>query len=154
MTMYLRPVCANRCLWGVEGFQQIKIRHNSWAPEKFRNQILPALETYHNTDPMKLVNGVKAAKEPLSRLNSGKPEDRREKQKKFLLECGFSQKIAEAILDHEAPRHSRHHLDLGRQPEGHRLCPDASLSGQAPGARDRRGRSARSRDGGLILSSA
>jgi len=103
LTMYLRGVCANRCLWGVEGFQQIKIRHNSWAPEKFREQLLPAMATYHNADPMKLANGVKAAKEPIASLARGTAEERREEQTKFLLEMGFGPKMVVDILGHEAP---------------------------------------------------
>lgn len=34
-TFYLRGVCANRCLWGVENFEEVNIRHSKFAGARF-----------------------------------------------------------------------------------------------------------------------
>lgn len=40
--------CCNRIVWGAENFQEIKIRHTASAPDKWMEEIAPALETYGN----------------------------------------------------------------------------------------------------------
>ena len=44
--MYLRGVCMNRCLWGVENFHEIKIRHTKFAPDRFAQEAYPALQSF------------------------------------------------------------------------------------------------------------
>jgi len=61
--MYLRGVCMNRNLWGVEGFQEIKIRHTKNALPRFYEEMAPALETYSQHSTNTLLAGVEAAKE-------------------------------------------------------------------------------------------
>ncbi|MES2562205.1 MAG: fumarate hydratase, partial [Pseudomonadota bacterium] len=39
-------VCKNRMVWGAEGFREIKIRHTSGAPDRWVEQVLPALKNY------------------------------------------------------------------------------------------------------------
>ena len=46
--MYLRGVCMNRNLWGVENFQEIKIRHTKFAADKWSAEAQPALESFAN----------------------------------------------------------------------------------------------------------
>jgi hypothetical protein len=89
--MYLRGVCCNRILWGVEGQQSIEIRHNSGAPEKFADEILPNLQEFTGADPINLVAGVKTAK---AMLVARSQEDRVE----FLVDKGFGRRVAEAII--------------------------------------------------------
>jgi len=60
--MYLRAVCQNRNLWGVENFQELKFRHSSGAPSRFMRECLPALQSYANHGTDTLIAGVKAAK--------------------------------------------------------------------------------------------
>lgn len=60
---YLRAVCMNRNLWGVEGFQDLTIRHTRLAPDRWLQQAVPALNSYANGSQMKLIEGVKAAKD-------------------------------------------------------------------------------------------
>jgi len=60
--MYLRGVCANRNLWGVENFQEIKIRHTKNAVCRFYDEMAPALETYSQNRTSDLLAGVEAAK--------------------------------------------------------------------------------------------
>lgn len=60
--MYLRAVCMNRNLWGVEGFEEISIKHTRRAPERFLQEARPALNSFANGDAKRLVDGVNKAK--------------------------------------------------------------------------------------------
>lgn len=60
---YLRAVCMNRNLWGVEDFEEITIRHSRLAPDRWLQQCVPALNAYANGSSQKLIAGVQAAKE-------------------------------------------------------------------------------------------
>lgn len=62
-SFYLRAVCQNRNLWGVEGFEEIKIAHTRTAPDRWLQQALPALNSYANGSTSKLLEGVRAAKQ-------------------------------------------------------------------------------------------
>lgn len=59
---YLRGVCQNRCLWGIEGFREVTFRHSSGAPSRFAHEIRPALESFANGRTDRLMLGVQAAK--------------------------------------------------------------------------------------------
>lgn len=59
---YLRAVCMNRNLWGVEDFEEIKIAHTRLAPDRWLRQAQPALTAYANGSAAKLVAGVQMAK--------------------------------------------------------------------------------------------
>lgn len=41
-------VCCNRIVWGAEGFKEIKIRHTSGAPDRWIEQVQPAIQRYAN----------------------------------------------------------------------------------------------------------
>ena len=41
---YLRAVCMNRNLWGVENFEEITIRHSKFAAQRFAHEAAPALD--------------------------------------------------------------------------------------------------------------
>jgi hypothetical protein len=90
-TMYLRAVCCNRILWGVEGYEEIVMRHSKRAPDRFINEAAPALEQFAMGNSMKLVEGVKAAKEAIV----AKTED---EGLAFLQARKFSKARAKAIL--------------------------------------------------------
>ncbi len=60
--MYLRGVCMNRNLWGVENFQEIKIRHTKFAPDRFAMEARPALESFAHGSTATFVEGVQAEK--------------------------------------------------------------------------------------------
>jgi hypothetical protein len=60
--MYLRGVCQNRNLWGVENFEEIKIRHTKNAIYRFYDEMAPALETYSHHSTSTLLAGVEAAR--------------------------------------------------------------------------------------------
>jgi hypothetical protein len=89
---YLRGVCMNRNLWGVEGFREFTFKHTSGAPTRFANEILPALESFSNANTKKLVAGVTAAKGAIV----AKDDDERQE---FLGRQGFSRTMTKSIID-------------------------------------------------------
>jgi hypothetical protein len=102
-TMYLRGVCQNRNLWGVEGFSEIVFPHTRLAPTKFAEQAGPALLSFTNSATDKVVNGVKAAK-------AAKVSVTDEERIEFLAKFGFSEKQARELI-------ATAELEEGRKPE-------------------------------------
>jgi hypothetical protein len=102
-SFYLRAVCQNRNLWGVENFEEITIRHSKYAAPRFAHEAAPALIRFANSSPVPFVNGIKAARE---RIVARSDEDRSD----FLRKRGFSKaetaRIIETVLAEE-----------GRKPE-------------------------------------
>ena len=91
-SMYLRGVCANRCLWGVEDFSEVKIRHSKFASDRFADEAIPALNSFVEGSTQKIVDGVQKAKEAIIAT-----ED--EKRLEFLTKrVGLSQRMAKAAV--------------------------------------------------------
>lgn len=59
---YLRAICCNRIMWGVEGFQEITMRHSKYAPSRFIEQARPALQSFADGSEARLLDGVRKAK--------------------------------------------------------------------------------------------
>ena len=97
-SFYLRAVCMNRNLWGVEGFEEITIRHSKFAAQRFAHEAAPALTSFANSSPAPFVAGIKAARE---RIVARDDEDR----DSFLRKRGFSKpetaRIIETVLQEE-----------------------------------------------------
>jgi len=97
-SFYLRAVCMNRNLWGVEGFEEISIRHSKFAATRFAHEAAPALANFARSSPAPFVAGVKAARE---RIVARKDEER----ETFLRKRGFSKaetaKVIAAVLNEE-----------------------------------------------------
>ncbi len=97
-TFYLRAVCMNRNLWGVENFEEVKIRHSKFAANRFAREAAPALEHFADSSPMPFLSGIKTARE---RIVARKDEDR----ETFLRKRGFSKaetaKIVATVLNEE-----------------------------------------------------
>lgn len=97
-SFYLRAVCQNRNLWGVEGFEEITIRHSKFAAQRFAHEAAPALASFANSSPAPFVAGIKAARE---RIVARTEEDRQT----FLRKRGFSKpetaKIIATVLNEE-----------------------------------------------------
>src|SRR6267142_1986372 len=92
-SFYLRAVCQNRNLWGVEGFEEITIRHSKYAADRFAHEAAPALESFANSSPAPFVAGIKAARE---RIVARTDEERRE----FLTKrAAFGRADAAKIID-------------------------------------------------------
>ncbi|RUW65378.1 DUF932 domain-containing protein [Mesorhizobium sp. M4B.F.Ca.ET.049.02.1.2] len=102
-SFYLRAVCQNRNLWGVEDFEEITIRHSKFAPQRFAREAEPALIQFAESSPMPFVNGIKAARERIvARDDEGRAE--------FLRKRGFSRAETTRIIDTVL-------LEEGRPPE-------------------------------------
>ncbi|WP_370385486.1 DUF932 domain-containing protein [Novosphingobium sp. EMRT-2] len=97
-TFYLRAVCQNRNLWGVENFEEINIRHSKFAANRFAHEAAPALEHFADSSPRSFVEGIKQARE---RIVARKDEDRED----FLRKRGFTKaetgKIIATVLAEE-----------------------------------------------------
>jgi len=39
-------VCANRTVWGVEGFREIRLRHTVSAPDRWMDEVMPVIKAY------------------------------------------------------------------------------------------------------------
>ncbi|TYO64581.1 DUF932 domain-containing protein [Bradyrhizobium hipponense] len=102
-SFYLRAVCQNRNLWGVEDFEEITIRHSKYAASRFAQEAAPALASFANSSSRPFVNGIRAARETIVARTD---DDRGE----FLRKRGFSKtetaKIIERVFSEE-----------GRKPE-------------------------------------
>ncbi|WP_278393924.1 DUF932 domain-containing protein [Sphingobium yanoikuyae] len=97
-TFYLRAVCQNRNLWGVEKFQEINIRHSKFAANRFAHEAAPALAHFADSSPRSFIDGITAAR---SAVVARKDEDR----ESFLRKEGFSKaetaKVIAAVLAEE-----------------------------------------------------
>lgn len=89
---YLRAVCANRILWGVERFEEVTMRHSKLAPSRFIEQTRPALQSYANGSARTLIEGVQKAKE--AKLGSDNDD-----VLAYLAGRGLSRKRAVDVMD-------------------------------------------------------
>ena len=97
-SFYLRAVCMNRNLWGVENFEQITIRHSKFAAQRFAHEAAPALTNFANSSPAPLVAGIAAARQ---RIVARTDEDRESFLRKSGLSKAESSKVIEAVLGEE-----------------------------------------------------
>jgi hypothetical protein len=97
-SFYLRAVCMNRNLWGVENFEEVTIRHSKFAAQRFAHEAALALTSFANCSPGPFIAGIKAARE---RIVARSDDDR----DTFLRKSGFSKsetsKIIETVLGEE-----------------------------------------------------
>ena len=102
-SFYLRAVCQNRNLWGVEEFEEITIRHSKYAASRFAHEAAPALTRFANSSPAPFIEGIRQAR---AKIVARTDEDRAD----FLRKRGFGKaetaKILERVLNEE-----------GRKPE-------------------------------------
>jgi hypothetical protein len=91
-SFYLRAVCQNRNLWGVEGFEEITIRHSKHAGIRFAHEAAPALENFANSSPTRFIAGIRAARECVVARTD---EDRT----RFLRDQGFSRPETARIIE-------------------------------------------------------
>lgn len=91
-TFYLRALCLNRIMWGVEQFQEVSIRHSKYAPDRFLQELRPALRSYAEGSTASVVAGVEAAK-------AAKVADDDSEALEWLNARNVSRKRARDILD-------------------------------------------------------
>ncbi len=51
-------VCCNRIVWGAQEYKEIKIRHTASAPDKWIEQVMPALEDYSQSSTTSIVQTI------------------------------------------------------------------------------------------------
>jgi hypothetical protein len=97
-SFYLRAVCANRNLWGVEQFEELTIRHSKYAASRFALEAAPALESFADSSAAGFISGIRAAR---AAIVARTDEDRAD----FLRKRGFSKAdtatIIETVLNEE-----------------------------------------------------
>lgn len=100
-SFYLRGVCQNRNIWGVEDFETITIRHSKFAAGRFAYEAAPALTRFANSSPAPFIEGITAARETVV----AKTDDERTG---FLTKRGFTkpetQKIIDTVLNEEGKK--------------------------------------------------
>ena len=91
-TMYLRGICQNRNLWGVEDKQTVRMRHSSGLPSRLVREFMPKLEDFSKTSASTVAAKVRAAK-------SARAGDDDGEVKEFLRRKGFGQQESKDILE-------------------------------------------------------
>ncbi len=61
-TFYFDHMCANRWVMGAQGFKEIRIRHTSGAPERWLDEVMPAVQAYANSPTSSIVDAIEHAK--------------------------------------------------------------------------------------------
>jgi len=108
MAMFLyRSICRNRTIFGMQGQQELRIRHTSGGPERFMREARPMLEEYVNTSPAETVAMIRNAK----KLEVGKDE---KEVSAWLQARGFTAALAQNAINHarEEEGQARSLLDI------------------------------------------
>jgi hypothetical protein len=87
-------VCDNRIIWGATDIKELRIRHNSLAPEKFTSEFGPMLKKYSDESTKLLTDGIQAAKN--KQLKEAKDEDT---LVEWLRKKGLTKEQAEGSID-------------------------------------------------------
>lgn len=91
-SFYLRAVCQNRNLWGVEDFQELTLRHSKYVASRFAHEAAPALNAFANASPAPFIAGIRAARDKIVARDD---DDRRA----FLKNRGFSKAETTKVID-------------------------------------------------------
>jgi hypothetical protein len=62
-------VCCNRIVWGATEYKEIRIRHTSSAPDRWIEEVAPAIESYANSSTRNIVQAIENAK--AKRIDTG-----------------------------------------------------------------------------------
>jgi len=89
---YLRAICCNRLMWGVENFEEISMRHTKYAPARFLEEARPALSSFADGSSMKLIEGVNKAK-------SARIASEQQEAVDFIMARGFTRKRTDMIIE-------------------------------------------------------
>jgi hypothetical protein len=55
-------VCCNRIVWGAQEFKQVTIRHTATAPDKWIEEMRPALQSYMNSSTVSVTKAIEDAR--------------------------------------------------------------------------------------------
>ena len=56
-------VCKNRIVWGAEGYKEVRIRHTSGAPDRYIEEVAPALVAYANSETRSITEAIDGARQ-------------------------------------------------------------------------------------------
>lgn len=90
-TFYLRSLCCNRIMWGVEQFSEVRVKHTRFAPDRLARQLTPTLQAFGNASTGLITDGVQRARE--ARIG-----DTPDEAVEFLRKLGLSAKRAGDVL--------------------------------------------------------
>ena len=121
-SFYLRAVRQIRNLWGVEDFQEITIRHSTYAAPRFAHEAAPALSRFAESSPAPFIDGIRAARE---KIVARSDEDRQD----FLRQRGFSKAETGRISRRCWPRTAARPRASSTSCRGSRPSPGRSRSG-------------------------
>lgn len=54
--------CRNRTVWGAENYSEVRLRHTASAPDKFLEEIAPALEAMHTAETTSITHAIQNAR--------------------------------------------------------------------------------------------
>jgi hypothetical protein len=95
-TFLFRYVCCNRMVWGARDTQTVKIRHSKSAPDRFVEELAPALADYSASSQFNILDSVAKAKE--ARIETDVAE--------WLGKQGFNKDFTAKAMDlHEVEEH-------------------------------------------------
>lgn len=90
-TFYLRGVCMNRNLWGVEESTRKSFRHSKNAPHRFVSEFTPALLNFTQSSAMPVIQKVRDSKAAIVATDD-------DERVSFLAKQGFAKKAVADIL--------------------------------------------------------
>jgi hypothetical protein len=88
-------VCCNRIVWGAQDVKEIRIRHTASAPDRWIEEVTPALERYAESSTRSITDAIEAARS--LRLTSGVEQSEREEAVQKFLTRRFTRSQAKAI---------------------------------------------------------
>lgn len=56
-------VCCNRIVWGAQEYKEIRVRHTACAPDKWVEQVAPAIEEYAKSGTRNITQAIEMARE-------------------------------------------------------------------------------------------
>lgn len=90
-------VCCNRIVWGARDVKEIRIRHTSSAPDRWIEEVVPAIQKYAESSTRSITDAIETAK--ATRLLSGVSSDQKEREQavQAFLAKRFTRSQAKAI---------------------------------------------------------
>jgi hypothetical protein len=88
-------VCANRIVWGAQDVKEIRIRHTASAPDRWIDEVAPAIERYAESSTRSITDAIESAR--ALRLTSGVEQSERETAVAAFLTKRFTRSQAKAI---------------------------------------------------------
>ncbi len=95
-------VCQNRIVWGARGLQEVRVRHTSSAPDRFVEEVQPALAAFAEGSEAGVLEAVRGAR---ARILASKDDP--DAVEAFLSRRGFTRSVARAAMELHAVEEGR-----------------------------------------------